>query len=286
MFKPLITGFASVAITLLSVTAAVSGAHAQGGPTFPGGEAATFPEVTSYIIGGGDARAGEFPFMVSLQKGGKHLCGGSLIGDLEVLTAEHCVTDITDVKDMTVVIGSNNIANKALGQTRNIKYIDSKVSNDVAVITLDRPVTDILPVEFPTPGTDALLRPGSLATVIGWGNTDPKRWNSPEILQKVDVPLLSQTECKLAFRDSPITLTDADICAGRANVDSCQGDSGGPLFKKIDGVIIQIGVVSRGEGCAQQGKPGVYASTSHKGFLDDLVQIYPEPTGVEKLVLP
>ena len=47
--------------------------------------------------------------------------------------------------------------------------------------------------------------------------------------------------------------------------DSCSGDSGGPLWawqkSPDDGKTraVQIGVVSRGEGCARVGSPGVYA---------------------------
>ena len=47
--------------------------------------------------------------------------------------------------------------------------------------------------------------------------------------------------------------------------DSCQGDSGGPLWRNIeigDGDVraTQIGVVSRGEGCAGFNNPDIYVS--------------------------
>ena len=51
---------------------------------------------------------------------------------------------------------------------------------------------------------------------------------SPEILQKVDVPFVSQDECKNAYGEEDIT--GRMICAGEKGKDSCQGDSGGPLI--------------------------------------------------------
>ena len=52
------------------------------------------------------------------------------------------------------------------------------------------------------------------------------------------------------------------VCAGypQGGTDTCQGDSGGPLFgHDAAGALRVVGATSFGDGCAQPGKPGVYA---------------------------
>jgi secreted trypsin-like serine protease len=71
-------------------------------------------------------------------------------------------------------------------------------------------------------------------------------------------------------------LTGNMICAGTASGerDACNGDSGGPLFSKgADGSLMQIGVVSWGEGpadanmaCGHANAYGVYTRVSN--YLD------------------
>ena len=45
--------------------------------------------------------------------------------------------------------------------------------------------------------------------------------------------------------------------------DACQGDSGGPLICDIDGSAVLVGVVSYGDGCGEEGKPGIYANVHY-----------------------
>ncbi|XP_043955745.1 serine protease 33-like [Gambusia affinis] len=49
------------------------------------------PALNTKIVGGAVASIGSWPWQVSLHGSSGHFCGGSLINNLWVLTAAHCV---------------------------------------------------------------------------------------------------------------------------------------------------------------------------------------------------
>jgi hypothetical protein len=87
-------------------------------------------------------------------------------------------------------------------------------------------------------------------------------------MQRAQVPIESDADCAKAYPDglgaSASGSFDARsmLCAGypQGGTDTCQGDSGGPLLATaLDGSLRLVGATSFGDGCAQPGKPGVYA---------------------------
>merc|ERR1712151_67516 len=99
---------------------------------------------------------------------------------------------------------------------------------------------------------------GTTCTVSGWGTTS-EGGSLAKVLMKVDVPVVSDDDCRGSYGQSEIA--DSMICAGldAGGKDSCQGDSGGPFMCGNQ----LSGVVSWGYGCAEAGYPGVYTQPSY-----------------------
>src|ERR1051325_242246 len=236
------------------------------------------PRIDPRIIGGHEVSRGKYPFMASLQSGGRHFCGGSLYRRDVVITAAHCVNDVTDgnAAGLSVTIGQTLLSDDIGAQRRGVSAVAvSTVPNsDLALIFLDAPVSGVVPVSLPTLGSDALYRPGQTATVMGWGNTDAELPYFPNRLREVDVPILAPEECAASYEGYEL---GTYFCAGVRGKDSCQGDSGGPLIRSIGVRVYQIGVVSLGEGCAEQGAPGVYANLSSGELWNSLRFIWVQP---------
>merc|ERR1712241_991636 len=88
--------------------------------------------------------------------------------------------------------------------------------------------------------------------------------STPDVLMKVNVPVVSDSTCKIEY---PFSIADSMICAGEQGKDSCQGDSGGPLIcYNGDGSGYLGGIVSWGRGCGSLFSPGVYTEVSY--FVD------------------
>jgi len=217
------------------------------------------------IVGGEDAMVGEFPFIVSIQDKDGHFCGGSLIRSDWVLTAAHCLSDPSPIA--RIVIGLHDQRDDSQAEIKSAKKVivhpkfsEGTIDWDFALVQLSSesryPTIDLNTKEFKIRKGDEFM-----TTVAGWGVMHEKDDVPPDILQKVDLPLISQNMCKKIFPDQ---ITDRMLCAGvdRGGKDSCQGDSGGPMIYNDDGHLVLAGVVSWGEGCARAHKFGVYGKVS------------------------
>lgn len=223
------------------------------------------------IVGGEEAVAGDFPFIVSLQEGGSHFCGGSLLNANTVVTAAHCSVgqdpSSTKVRAGTLTWSSGGVEVGVSKITVHPDYDSGATNNDVAIWKLSEEIPEgdgISYVTLPAAGSDPAA--GDEVEVAGWGTLEEGGSNLPEDLMKVTVPIVGREECAKQYGGSSIT--EAMICAGieQGGKDACQGDSGGPL---VDASQKLVGIVSWGQGCAQAGFAGVY---THVGQFVDFIK--------------
>ncbi|KAG6451334.1 venom serine protease Bi-VSP isoform X1 [Manduca sexta] len=243
----------------------------------------------SRVVGGVDAKLGDFPWMALLgyrkrTNPTQWLCGGSLISSKHVLTASHCIH--TKEQELYIVrLGELDLVRDDDGAApidifikhmiKHEQYNPKAYTNDIGILVLEKEVefSDLIrPICLPkTSELRSMTFEDYNPMVAGWGNLEA-RGPAATHLQVVQLPVVSNDYCKQAYRNyTQQKIDERVLCAGYKNggKDSCRGDSGGPLMQPIwnsqsyKTYFFQIGVVSFGKGCAEAGFPGVYSRVTN-----------------------
>ncbi|XP_041670627.1 chymotrypsin-like elastase family member 2A [Cheilinus undulatus] len=234
------------------------------------------------IIGGSNAIPYTWKWQVSLQYDAPndgsyyHICGGTIIDALYVMTAAHCILSLTpsayrvvageynlyeyDGSEQFIIVDRINIHPGWTG--------DLADGNDIAILRLSEPVYDngyVAIADMPAPGQ--ILPHDFTCYITGWGLLD-FHGSTPDILQVAPINVVEHSVCSQPEWWGSHVL-ESMVCAGGDGVIAgCQGDSGGPLNCYTGGAWRVHGVVSYGPAgmCNQYKKPTVFTSVSF--FMD------------------
>ncbi|XP_013917561.1 PREDICTED: serine protease 53 [Thamnophis sirtalis] len=214
----------------------------------------------------------QWPWYVSLQYEGQHVCGGTLIGEHHILTAAQCFIGRQETEGWVVLLGEYLEGGRQKWQEKrtlkNIElhglYIDMMEGHDIAVATLAQPVVfnnSIWAICAPYAAHQFPL--GSTCWTRGRRIDDG---GMPSPLQSVQAKILGPKKCNCLYnatsdpgRKTPII--PEMICAAPHNRSMrCEVSIGDPLVCSQNGVWFLAGISSFGNGCGTTIRPGVFTS--------------------------
>ncbi|XP_046847501.1 trypsin-like isoform X2 [Xenia sp. Carnegie-2017] len=254
---------------------------------------------TKRIVGGEEAVAGEWPWMVALfHSQGNHeapyfKCGATLISEKWVATAAHCTLVLPQIfsvrlgeHDLNVkdnyeqdISVKNVVIHPSFGiGAKNLSTgkIGLYAEHDISLLELSKPAyfnERVSPVCVDSGFPD--FAEGKDCYISGWGNKKLHTATEPKLLH-VSVPLVSKETCNKEKSYGGV-ITDNMVCAGfeQGGKDTCEGDSGGPLLCEKDNKWYLHGISSFGhDACAIAYKYGVYTRVSQfKKWIKDVTGI-------------
>ncbi|XP_034460436.1 coagulation factor X [Hippoglossus hippoglossus] len=242
------------------------------------------------IVNGEDCPPGECPWQaLLLNEEDVGFCGGTILNEYIIMTAAHCMNQSRFIyvrlgEFDTLVDHGNEATHNVETIITHYKYKPETYNNDIALIKLTKPIKFsrfILPACLPEQEfAEKVLMRQPDGMVSGFGRLG-ERQAASTILQRLTLPFVDRLTC---IESTQFRVTTRMFCAGYHTTpkDSCQGDSGGPHVTRYRGTVFVTGIVSWGEGCAREGKYGVYTQVSKytRWIREGIDKLMPkEPSG-------
>lgn len=224
-------------------------------------------KLTHLIMGGEKIARGTWPWLVAIflkEVGGvSFLCTGNLVAHRIVLTAAHCFKMYSkenerkpneillafgryDLRDWTETMVQLSDADSINIHPDYADAGDDTNDADIAVIVTTKSISYnsfvrpicLWPSSSMAQNIEEIV--GRTGTLIGWGQ--PRLTIGPNILRKVQMPIVSKSNC---FDRSILTPETRAFCAGsRDGNGPCNGDSGSGLALWQNGAWFLRGIVS------------------------------------------
>ncbi|XP_068145494.1 trypsin [Drosophila tropicalis] len=232
-------------------------------------------DIQPYIIEGYQVQGVDnAPHLVSLSLSSvayAHFCAGSIIFKSWLLTAAHCVQELTELNGgiigTPIYAGITNRSNVTGAQIREVDFASIHRSftgvagsADIALLHVSQPFVlsaRVQPITLPDNNEDYSNK---TTIAYGWGLTDVDGDEYSKELQYAFATLLSSPDC-VSELPSDAPLTSSQVCA---QIKVCYGDGGTPLvYWPIDGPAELVGLGSWSYmPCGYGNRPAVFTSVS------------------------
>ncbi|XP_061108834.1 hepatocyte growth factor activator [Conger conger] len=235
------------------------------------------------ILGGHSALPGAHPWVAALYIG-TSFCAGTLITSCWLLSAAHCFLGNPLISTVRVVLGAHFFNDtgpnaKSYGIEKYVFPDHFSIFNptlhDIVLVKLKRqngrcakrgqfiqPIC--LPVRVTFPDYHC-------CQIMGWGYMYEKAGVYSQHLRVGTVHIFPFEQCSRPDVYGS-EVTSNMLCAGSHRcIDACQGDSGGPLDCVKKDVHYLYGIISWGDGCGRNRKPGVYTKVAN--YIDWIYRI-------------
>jgi len=213
------------------------------------------------VIGGVDAKRGDWPWQILMLNQGRGGCGGTLISDRWVVTAAHCVHRDRRASSYKVRVGDTDLTKQEGSEVEHqVKKLivaptwnPNKLRDDLALFLLEKPVQfnkwvqpACLPKHNATIGSRKCY-------ISGWGKIQHPGNGHPQLQQAIMPPVDSKV-CEIKNQKvggflAGVNITAGMVCAGEGGINpisGCHGDSGGPYVCEENGQWYVHGAVSHG----------------------------------------
>ncbi|XP_069483858.1 acrosin-like [Ambystoma mexicanum] len=264
-------GLLTILASLLRIPDEAAGAYCGNRPLMMG-KSATHPD------GGSEAAPGAWPWIVSIQSplldDYYHVCAGTVLNNLWVLTAATCFKDEENTMYLwRFVIGTNQLSH--LDQNVQVRepltvvihegYNKMNGTDDIALVKLNQAVVYsrfVQPACLPI--TSANIYALVNCQVCGWSVLINNVFTVADELLEANISFVGLERCNsITWHDG--ALFPYNLCAGYGEdeIDNCPGDFGGPLMcqDRKTRTFYVVGVTSWGRGCLDKRNPAVFTST-------------------------